>query len=176
MDLKELRNYLRRENIKLADLEKSLILNEGFKTETYFRNNIRHFGVGHNCEANPLTEKEEEIIRFDKREFRIDLSLNLMVADIKEAGNGVYRTFGELTRHFTKSQYNALCEMVFQLGIGSFQKFGKTINFIKSGMWEEAAKEALRSKWGRTHKKRAKKVVQGFTKTISFSDWQRKVK
>ena len=52
----------------------------------------------------------------------------------------------------------ALIAMIFQLGIGTFLKFKKTIAAIESSDWDKAAVECLDSLWAKQTPKRADAV------------------
>jgi len=165
---KILRRFLIENDIELTDLEKSLIKHEGFKPKYYFCKKIKHFGIGRNAEANKLSNKQNMIVCLGSTQQRVGLALKLLEEDIRTACNGVYRVFKDQFATFTRAQDNALIEMIFQMGIGSFKGnskkkgFKKTIDFIKFGLWENARVEALDSEWARKFPKRANEVVAGF--------------
>ncbi len=80
----------------------------------------------------------------------------LLEADISLAKQNVYDVFGDLmTSSFTKNRYNALVDMIFNVGITKFRKFEKMIEAIKKGQWEEASRQALDSVWAAQVKSRA---------------------
>lgn len=57
-------------------------------------------------------------------------------------------------------------EMTYQMGVGGFLKFKKTIAYLKSRKWKKAAKEMLDSKWARSDSpKRAKRLSVIITET-----------
>ena len=49
-------------------------------------------------------------------------------------------------------------EMCYQLGLGGFSKFKKTISYLKKENYLEASKEMLDSKWAKQTPNRAKKL------------------
>jgi len=53
---------------------------------------------------------------------------------------------------------NVLCNMGFQLGVSGLLKFKRTIAALELGMYEDAAKEMLDSKWARQTPNRAKRL------------------
>ena len=49
-------------------------------------------------------------------------------------------------------------EMCYQLGLGGFSKFKKTISYLEKENYLEASKEMLRSRWAKQTPNRAKKL------------------
>ena len=58
-----------------------------------------------------------------------------------------------------ESVRDGVISIVYQLGLTSFMAFRKTIGFISEGKWEEAADEALDSRWAVQTPSRAKAVT-----------------
>jgi lysozyme len=54
----------------------------------------------------------------------------------------------------------AIVNMVFNLGIDGFLAFGKTIQYLQTSEWEQAAKEMLDSEWAKQVGPRAYRISQ----------------
>ena len=57
-----------------------------------------------------------------------------------------------------ESVQDVMIEMCFQLGVSGFSKFKKTIQYLMTKQFEEAAVEMLDSKWYKQTPNRAKKL------------------
>ena len=90
-------------------------------------------GVGHNLDANPISE------------LAIQTILNDDVAVVEQEINSIF-TPKELSE-MGDVRYYTLLNIAFNLGIPTLKKFKKTIQFIKAKDWYEASKEILRSRW-----------------------------
>lgn len=53
----------------------------------------------------------------------------------------------------------ALCNMAFQLGVPGLLGFKRTLALVQAGKYEEAAKNAMLSKWAKQTPNRAKRVT-----------------
>ena len=53
----------------------------------------------------------------------------------------------------------ALVNMAYQLGVSGLLRFRKTLGLIEAGKYEEAAQEALRSRWAEQTPHRARRVA-----------------
>lgn len=62
-------------------------------------------------------------------------------------------------RHLAPVQKRALVNMSFQLGVSGLQKFRLMLSALRRGDAEEAAREALNSKWAQQTPRRAKEVA-----------------
>ena len=61
---------------------------------------------------------------------------------------------------FTDRRQDALANMMYNLGVGSFCKFKKMIAAIEAGDWNKAADEATDSAWFKQVGKRAERIVK----------------
>lgn len=60
----------------------------------------------------------------------------------------------------TDARQRALCNMCFQLGIGGLLKFKITLGLMRAGKFDEAAQNALKSKWAAQTPQRAKRIAK----------------
>lgn len=57
------------------------------------------------------------------------------------------------------TQQRGIANMAYQLGVNGLLRFKKTLEHMKQGRYEEAAQEALNSRWAKQTPDRAKRVV-----------------
>ncbi len=126
------------------EIEEQLIKHEGFENKMYFCSMGKPtIGVGRNLESYGLSEEEIYLLlRNDIKKCVRDLNI-------------VFRNFND----FNDILQHALIDMRFNLGCSGFRKFRKMIKAIKRGDLEEAAEEAIDSKWYHQVKERAKNIV-----------------
>lgn len=80
-------------------------------------------------------------------------------------GNDVDEVFSALDqrlpewRDWPEPVQRAVANMAFQMGPAGFMKFKRTIRLLRDGKWDEAADNALKSKWARQTPNRAKRVT-----------------
>jgi len=89
-------------------------------------------GYGRNLDDVGITEKEAEM---------------LLDRDIAMAQQDIYTVFGDQIDDFSEGRYMALVDMMFNLGRSRFMGFKKMIAAAKRGDWEEAANQAMDSRW-----------------------------
>lgn len=87
---------------------------------------------GRNLDDVGITEHEAEI---------------MLDRDIAQAKQDLFTVLGGLVNDLSPKRYNALVDMMFNLGQARFRGFIKMIAAIRQGDWQEAAKQALDSKW-----------------------------
>lgn len=78
--------------------------------------------------------------------------------DLNEAKQATSRIINKNKLKLSTTQQNALTDMVFQMGENRVSKFKKTLSLLSQGKNEEAAKEALNSRWAKQTPKRAKEI------------------
>lgn len=79
----------------------------------------------------------------------------LLDISIDEARNNIASVFGDLVPSFTENRYNALVDMMLNMGLTRFKGFAKMIGAIQAGDWETASQEAFNSTWAIQVKNRA---------------------
>lgn len=158
--------YLAAMNTRLTDLEKSLIKHEGFCLRFYYVDDILHTGVGHNCETEPKGLNLYLTMCEGNDYMKFKTLLTLLREDIEEAQTMLTKHCFKAYNGLNTRKKNVLIEMCFQMGIGSFLEFKKTIKHLENKHFELAYQEAKDSKWYRNHKKRAEKVLEGLREPI----------
>lgn len=118
-----------------------LKIEEGFRSFPYLCTAKKMtIGYGRNIEDVGVSEEEAEI---------------LLLNDAVKASKQL-----EDSKWINDSQLNtprkmALIAMIFQLGLGGVKKFKKMIAAINQGDWEEAAAQAMDSRWAKQTPRRA---------------------
>ena len=72
----------------------------------------------------------------------------MMLKELKTIPNFIHKTIGE-PKGLNTARRDVLYSMVYQLGEKGFLGFKKMVAAIKNGDWQEAAIQALDSKWAR---------------------------
>jgi lysozyme len=117
---------------------------EGFRDRPYLDSeNILTIGYGRNLEANPLTESEAE-----------HLLLNDMIRHERELWKAFPVAVG-----LDHVRRDALINMAFNLGIPRLSTFRKMWAAIEISDWDEAAKQAMDSKWAKQVGRRAEEIA-----------------
>ena len=126
------------------EIEEQLIKHEGFENKLYYCSMGKAtIGVGRNIENYGLSE--EEIY------FLLRNDINKCTQDLCS----IFRNFNG----FDDILQHALIDMRFNLGHAGFRKFKKMIKAIKNKDLEEAAEEAIDSRWYYQVKDRAINIV-----------------
>ncbi len=114
-------------------LTELIIKHEGLRLRMYRDNAIPPrwtIGYGHNIQDNGITKKAADFILAEDIELaRHDCNRLSWFEDLDEI------------------RQNVVINMVFNMGLPTFRGFKKTINFLDMGMYSDAAKEMLDSKW-----------------------------
>lgn len=120
------------------------VFEEGFKTKVYTCTAGKMtIGIGHNLEASGIDE---------------DLLIEQFWRDLERVERGLKLLFARYD-NFTDARKLALLQMAFQLGIDGVKKFNKMCVAINAGDWDNAAKEALQSKWASQTPARAHRMA-----------------
>lgn len=129
--------------MNVAELKNNLERDEGRKTTLYKDHlGVETFGVGHNA-YKALSEKAVDQI--------LDDDIYDAVRDLEN--NAAW------WREMSEPRQRALCNMCFQMGWPRLSGFKKMLAALESGLWDEAASEALDSTWAKQTPERAKRVV-----------------
>jgi lysozyme len=142
-----------RDILKARLKEEEKVVNEIYKCAAK-KNTI---GCGHNCDANPLPLDMQSFLESNGHitDEMIDTLLDHDI-DIAEAGaRKLFPEFDELT----KNRQAAIVDLIFNMGLGTFSKFTRTIGAIRQHNWDAAAANLQKSKWYAQVKSRGPKVV-----------------
>ena len=120
--------------MNIERLKETLKRHEGVRTMPYkCTANCLTTGVGHNLDTMPLSMRAIEVILEDDIEIALkDLRRNLMFFDDLPA-----------------QVQEVLVNMAFNLGISRLMQFEKMLKAIAGQLWDQAADEALDSRWAR---------------------------
>jgi lysozyme len=131
--------------IDTQNLRSELIQDEGLRLSPYrcTADNLT-IGVGHNLDANPITERAAMVILED---------------DITACMAALDRTV-PWWRGLPDPQQRAMVNMCFQLGIGGLGKFKRMLAALQARQFDVAAGEALNSDWAIQTPARAKRVAE----------------
>jgi lysozyme len=129
----------------MSQLRKMLIRHEGLRLKPYrdIRNKLT-IGVGRNLDDVGITRAE---------------ALLLLDNDIARVRHEVERAFPWFSG-LNPARKDVVLNMVFNLGLSRFRRFGKTIAAIKARDWEGAAREMLASLWARQVGRRARELAE----------------
>lgn len=101
-------------------------------------------GVGRNLQDVGISQDESDYLLFN---------------DIQKVLIQVERMFPEY-EYWKVGRIVAVCSMLFQMGVGGFLGFKSTIRYIKQDKWEEAANQAMQSRWATQTPNRARRVCE----------------
>lgn len=112
-------------------------------------------GVGHNMDANPLP-KDWTLPLTDAQ---VD---QLLAEDIQAACNSLDR-FLPWWRSLDEVRQRAICNMCFNMGIGTLLTFRNTLIDMKSGFYTAAATGMRASLWARQVGQRAQRLADAMS-------------
>lgn len=160
----------------LDQLREDLIRDEGVREVCYFCTaGKKTIGVGRNLDDVGLTPEEEKHLGCttdDLKTGRVKLTgaqIDYLLA------NDMARVQRDLDRELSwwrgrpADAQRALCNMVYQMGIGGVLKFKKMLACVHAGDWEGAKRNALDSDWAKQTPGRAERVTALFTAGHPFS-------
>ena len=117
---------------------------EGFKLEPY-EDDKGILTIGYGTNISKITKTEAEML----------LSFRLKIA-VDEVGS----VFGyEVINRMTENQKDALYELMYWVGLPTFNEFKNMIKATKAYDWQLAGSELLDSKLGREYKTRANRLA-----------------
>lgn len=100
-------------------------------------------GIGRNLDDTGISKEESDFL------FKNDIDR------VENEVKSLFRDFDAMT----DARQRALINMMFNLGMSRFLGFKKMIFAIKSGDWNEAASQALDSKWARQVGERSERIA-----------------
>lgn len=89
-------------------------------------------GYGHNIQDNGITKAEADFI---------------LANDLVNTRRDLLAVFGDQVGTWSEARQDALTDMMFNMGLPVFLGFKNMIAAIKAEDWEEAARQALDSRW-----------------------------
>ena len=125
------------------DLIDSIKKHEGYRSKVY-KDSLGIDTIGYGFAIKDL-ELDEDIC---------DIILD---RKIKELATRVNRTFSWY-RYMPQAIRDVVMNMCYQLGVGGFSKFRKTISFLQNKQFHDASEEMLDSLWARQTPNRAKEL------------------
>jgi lysozyme len=125
------------------DLIDSIKQHEGYRSKVY-KDSLGIDTIGYGFAIKDL-ELDEDIC---------DIILD---RKIKELATRVNRTFSWY-RYMPQEIRDVVMNMCYQLGVGGFSKFRKTISFLQNKQFHDASEEMLDSLWARQTPNRAKEL------------------
>jgi len=125
-------------------LEKMLLKHEGLRLKPYLCSEGKTtIGIGHNLDDKGITEKQAYVLLRD--------DIDDCIKDLAP-----YTWFKDLNM----PRQDALINMCFNLGINRLLKFKNMVQALEVHDYEEAAKQALDSKWATQVGKRAFELAE----------------
>ena len=141
---REVYDWLLEERPALAPLMPQLREHEGYRGMPY-KDSLGKDTIGVGT-LLPLTEDESMLLAACRaRDSRRELNTALRLAGVWDLPQAVRQ---------------ALANMAFQLGVPRLMKFKRMLAAIKDRRWDDAANEALDSKWARQTPVRAEHVAE----------------
>lgn len=114
-------------------LEEQLLRHEGMRLDMYIDSvGVRTIGIGRNLEAVGLRNEAEA-------RFLLRSDINAVRAELREQ----LPWFEALD----PVRQQVLTNMAFNLGVRGLRNFSKTLAFVRTGRFSDAADEMLRSQW-----------------------------
>lgn len=84
----------------------------------------------------------------------------MFVNDVTRATNAAIRVYGEGFGDLKPARQGALIAMAYQLGEAGLADFKDMLAFARAGDWEQAANEALESRWATQTLRRASETAE----------------
>ena len=90
----------------------------------------------------------------------------ILIEKIAELKLNITKKF-EWFEHSPNVIQNAVINMCYQMGISGFSKFKKTIYYLETEQYDEAATECLDSLWAKQTPNRAKEVSEAISSAVA---------
>lgn len=131
--------------MNVEKIKELLTLHEARRNRIYkCSQGFNTIGIGHNLDANPISERAIDIIFED--------DLNVVLNDLTR-NLPWWRTLSENRQH-------VLIDMCFNLGIGKLLGFKNTLKAMEEGRYEDAAEGMGQSKWASQVGTRATRLIK----------------
>ena len=140
-------------------LREMLIKHEGYRLAKYSDSRgIATIGVGHNIISNPLPTAMAQYLH-DHGEITIEMLEELFESDVGHAIDGCNKLYPDFLT-FSENRQNALCDFIFNVGVGTAKQFKNTNACINEGDWDGAADGLKDSQWYHQVHGRADEVIK----------------
>ena len=156
----------------MSNLKEILKREEGFGQRPYYCSEGKlTIGYGHCLETNPLTRSQtkrvcgaslsndEAIEWLETHGISEERAEWLLEVDINEAKAQLLTKY-EWMADLDEVRFEAIVQMVFQLGIAGVSRFHHMLRALRDGAYDKAADEALDSKWAEQTPERAERVAE----------------
>ena len=90
----------------------------------------------------------------------------ILIEKIAELKLNITKKF-EWFEHSPDTIQNAVINMCYQIGLSGFSKFKKTIYYLETEQYDEAATECLDSLWAKQTPNRAKEVSEAISSAVA---------
>ena len=131
---------------------------EDIKRHEGFRSKVYKCTEGYDTIGYGFAIKDLEI---DK-----DVAELILMKKIKKLLEGIISTFDWFENSPEEVKF-AVTNMCYQLGLAGFSKFKKTIYYLETEQYQEAAIECLDSLWARQTPNRAQEISEAFSSASS---------
>ena len=129
-------------------LREQLIIDEGKRTSAY-KDGLGYWTIGVGRLIDPAMGG---FLRDDE----ISLMLDNDILSARKDCAKLFPSYGT----FSQDRQDALCNMMFNLGIKKLTNFTTTVGHINAGRWTEAQESAKQSLWYKQVGKRAERVIK----------------
>jgi lysozyme len=102
-------------------------------------------GYGRNLEDRGINEQE---------------AVNMLINDLYESLVVAEKLVGPTFQNLAPARKDVVAEMVFQMGEAGVARFSMMLEAIRRGMWREAAKQMLLSRWHEQTPKRCEELAE----------------
>ena len=136
--------------MNMQELKQDLIRDESLETELYRCSSQKlTIGVGRNLQDNGITE--------DEAMYLLENDINRCIKELKTLD-----WFDDAPECVKRGLIN----MNFNMGWLTLQKFKKMLNSLEQGFYQNAAIEALDSRWAAQVGKRAERIAELFRQAV----------
>lgn len=158
------------------NLEEWLVAEEGFRALPY-RCPAGYWtvGIGRNLETRGLSRRERDMLGISPTATTLEMiealrlrggvtkgeAMRLCWRDIEET-RAALREKLDWFDALSEPRKDALVTMAFQMGVHGLLSFKTTLGLLKEGKYDEAADQALKSKWAKQTAARAKRTTDVF--------------
>lgn len=154
--------------IDINSATKRLHFHEGLRLKPYYCiRGKQTIGVGHNLDANPITEEEAKVLGDWHHGITTEGAYYLLRRDIrrvvKECKENIL-----FFNHLDDERQYALVDMAFNLGINGLLRFKNMLGYLSQCMYQHAATECLNSNYAKQTGKRAQRIAH----LIKTGKWQ----